>query len=168
MERDAHFEQRMQDSLQFRTQDGNPVSVIMIYLGRGGYMADAAEKAIDLGFPAGVEAVGVIAPTSTDRRWSFGLRGDSYSSERLTTYDEIASVQALSTLPNVDVSVRAQAMPGSISVLTNTYLSTRRMTLKDMARSGTSRKECARGVTSPCTSCVTALLSVRLNMRLQR
>ena len=54
-------------------------------------MADAAEKAIDLGFPAGVEAVGVIAPTSTDRRWSFGLRGDSYSRERLTTYDEIAS-----------------------------------------------------------------------------
>ena len=91
VERDAHFEQRIQDSLQFRTQDGNPVSVIMIYLGRGGYMADAAEKAIDLGFPAGVEAVGAIAPTSTDRRWSFGLRGDSYSSERLTTYDEIAS-----------------------------------------------------------------------------
>ena len=89
----------MQDSLPFRTQDGNPVSVIMIYLGRGGYptgeqredMVDAAEKAIDLGFPVGVEAVGVIAPTSTDRRWSFGLRGDSYSSERLTTYDEIAS-----------------------------------------------------------------------------
>ena len=36
VERDAHFEQRMQDSLPFRTQDGNPVSVIMIYLGRGG------------------------------------------------------------------------------------------------------------------------------------
>ena len=83
----------MRTPVSFRTQDGNPVSVIMIYLGRGGYrtgeqredMVDAAEKAIDLGFPAGVEAVGVIAPTSTDRRWSFGLRGDSYSSERLTT-----------------------------------------------------------------------------------
>ena len=48
VERDAHFEQRMQDSLQFRTQDGNPVSVIMIYLGRGGYRTGEAQPSLSL------------------------------------------------------------------------------------------------------------------------
>ena len=123
VERDAHFEQRMQDSLQFRTQDGNPVFVIMIYLGRGGYrtgeqredMVDAAEKAIHLGFPAGVEAVGVIAPTSTDRRWSFGLRGviptrDPRHLTHLTRASHASSVGSGDEDATVQINIRGMGL----------------------------------------------------------